>query len=63
MTTVAAGSERLGDVLLQEGLVTREQLSSALGECRATGMPLGYVLAKQGSVPDAPYSSTTMAIC
>ena len=52
MTTVAAGSDRLGDVLLQEGLVTREQLSSALGECRATGMPLGYVLAKQGSVPD-----------
>ena len=52
MTTVAAGAERLGDVLLQEGLVTREQLSSALGECRATGMPLGYVLAKHGSVPD-----------
>jgi type IV pilus assembly protein PilB len=52
MTSVAAGSDRLGDILLQEGLITREQLSSALGECRASGMPLGYVLAKQGSVPD-----------
>ncbi|MGH7560868.1 MAG: type IV-A pilus assembly ATPase PilB [Gemmatimonadales bacterium] len=52
MTSVALGAERLGDILLQEGLITREQLGQALAEARATGMPLGFVVAKQGTVPD-----------
>ena len=52
MTTVAMGTERLGDILLTEGLITREQLSSALVEARSSGMPLGYVIAKHGFVPD-----------
>ncbi|HEV8613655.1 MAG TPA: hypothetical protein VGQ73_09085, partial [Gemmatimonadales bacterium] len=45
-------SERLGDILVKEGLLTRERLAQALLEHRASGMPLGYVLAKQGLVPE-----------
>jgi type IV pilus assembly protein PilB len=44
--------DRLGDVLLQEGLLTREQLSSALAEQRTSGQRLGYILVKQGLVDE-----------
>jgi type IV pilus assembly protein PilB len=50
MTATAPVLDRLGDLLLQEGLVTREQLSSALSEQRSHGLRLGYVLVKQGAV-------------
>ncbi len=52
MATAAAGTERLGDLLLRESLITREQLRKALEEQRATGMRLGYVLVKLGLVQE-----------
>jgi type IV pilus assembly protein PilB len=52
MATAAAGIERLGDLLVREGLITREQLQKALEEQRATGMRLGYVLVKLGLVQE-----------
>jgi len=52
MATAAAGNERLGDILIREGLITRDQLSSALTEQRSSGHRLGYVLVKLGLVQE-----------
>ena len=50
MTATAPLLDRVGDLLLQEGMVTREQLTTALSEQRTTGLRLGYLLVKQGAV-------------
>jgi type IV pilus assembly protein PilB len=52
MTTAAVPTERLGDILVKEGLLSRERLAQALLEQRTSGMPLGFVVAKQGLVPE-----------
>jgi type IV pilus assembly protein PilB len=52
MATAAAGGDRLGEILLREGLVTREQLGQALTEQRNTKHRLGYVLVKLGLVQE-----------
>jgi type IV pilus assembly protein PilB len=44
--------DRLGDVLLQDGLITRDQLKQALAEQKSGGHRLGYVLVKQGLVQE-----------
>ncbi len=44
--------DRLGEILLTENLVTREQLSQALAEQKSTGHRLGFVLVKQGALPE-----------
>jgi type IV pilus assembly protein PilB len=51
-TTAPATTERLGDLLLRDGLVTREQLQTALQEQKTTGMRLGYTLVKLGFVQE-----------
>ncbi|GBD32247.1 MAG: type IV-A pilus assembly ATPase PilB [Gemmatimonadales bacterium] len=50
--TAAATAERLGDLLVREGLITREQLQKALQEQKVTGMRLGYTLVKLGFVQE-----------
>ena len=45
--------ERLGDVLVREGLVTPAQLQEALSESRATGTRLGFQLVKLGHTTEA----------
>jgi type IV pilus assembly protein PilB len=52
MPAVAVPAERLGDLLVNEGLLSREALQQALAEHRSSGMPLGFVVAKQGMVPE-----------
>ncbi len=52
MATAAAGGDRLGEILLREGLVTREQLAQALSEQKNTKHRLGYVLVKLGLVQE-----------
>ena len=52
MATAAAGGDRLGEILLREGLLTREQLAQALAEQKDTKHRLGYVLVKLGLVPE-----------
>jgi len=52
MTTAAVPTERLGDILVKEGLLSREKLAQALLEHRSSGMPLGFIVAKQGFVPE-----------
>ena len=50
--TLTGTTERLGDLLLREGLVSPEQLKQALLEQRQTGHRLGYVLVKQGVIDE-----------
>ena len=50
MATAAASAQRLGDLLVTEGLITAEQLEQTLAEQRASGMRLGYLLVKLGFV-------------
>src|SRR5436190_15093594 len=48
----AAGSDRLGDLLIKEGLITQDQLGKALQEQRNNGTRLGYNLVKLGFVQE-----------
>ena len=43
---------RLGDLLVQNGLISDEQLVSALGEQRKTGRKLGATLISMGLVSE-----------
>jgi type IV pilus assembly protein PilB len=52
MATAAASTVRLGDLLVREGLITREQLDQGLVEQKNTGMRLGYSLVKLGFVQE-----------
>jgi type IV pilus assembly protein PilB len=51
-TAAAGGTDRLGDILIREGLITREQLTAALNEQKSSGHRLGYVLVKLGLVQE-----------
>lgn len=44
--------DRLGEILLSENLLSREQLAQALAEQRSSGHRLGYVLIKLGLIPE-----------
>jgi type IV pilus assembly protein PilB len=52
MATAAAGNERLGDILVREGLINRDQLNQALLEQKSSGHRLGFVLVKLGLVQE-----------
>jgi type IV pilus assembly protein PilB len=44
--------DRLGEMLVREGLITRDQLSKALAEQKQSGQRLGYTLVKMGMLPE-----------
>jgi len=48
MAAPVAATERIGDLLLKEGLITREQLEKALAEQKQNGTRVGYNLIKLG---------------
>ncbi|MEK6613220.1 MAG: ATPase, T2SS/T4P/T4SS family [Gemmatimonadota bacterium] len=48
----AVGAERLGDLLVKEGLITKEQLEKALAEQKTSGTRVGYNLVKLGFIPE-----------
>ena len=55
MASVVAPPEigdRLGEMLLTENLLTREQLSQALAEQKTSGHRLGYILIKMGALAE-----------
>ncbi|MDQ6888623.1 MAG: Flp pilus assembly complex ATPase component TadA [Gemmatimonadota bacterium] len=49
---VASAGERIGELLVREGLITREQLDKALQEQRQSGTRIGYNLVKLGFIPE-----------
>src|SRR3989454_1234090 len=54
--TAAATSDKLGEILLREGLIPQEQLRKALLEEKTTGMGLGYPLVKLGFIEETEVS-------
>src|SRR5213076_1330560 len=52
MAAPAATSLRIGDLLIREGLITKEQLEKALQEQKQNGTRVGYNLVKLGFVPE-----------
>jgi type IV pilus assembly protein PilB len=49
---VAVPYERIGDVLVREGQVTREQLANAQREQKQSGTGVVYNLVKLGYIPE-----------
>ena len=56
--TAAATSDKLGDILVREGLISVEQLKRALQEQKTTGMRLGYTLVKLGFIEETEVTKT-----
>ena len=54
--TAAATTDKLGEILVREGLITPDQLKRALLEQKSTGMRLGYTLVKLGYVEETEIS-------
>jgi type IV pilus assembly protein PilB len=52
MAAPAPQSMRIGDLLVKEGLITKEQLDQALLEQKQNGTRVGYNLVKLGFVPE-----------
>jgi GSPII_E N-terminal domain. len=53
MTTVKRKAKQLGQILMEQGLITSEQLQQALEEHRKTPKSLGRVLIDLGLIKDA----------
>src|SRR5215510_540526 len=47
-----ASSERIGEILVREGMITKEQLSKALQEQKQNGTRVGYNLVKLGFIQE-----------
>jgi type IV pilus assembly protein PilB len=59
MTAAASpGGERIGDLLVREGLISREQLQKALDEQRQSGTRVGYNLVKLGFIEENQLTRT-----
>ena len=54
--TAAAAQDKLGEILVREGLITHEQLRKALLEQKNSGMRLGYTLVKLGFIEETEVS-------
>ncbi|MEX0907769.1 MAG: type II secretion system protein GspE, partial [Gemmatimonadota bacterium] len=52
-TATAAASDRIGDLLVREGLISKEQLVAALQDARQNNTRIGYSLVKLGFMPEA----------
>ena len=52
MAAPAAASERIGDLLIREGMITKEQLDRALQEQKQNGTRIGYNLVKLGFIQE-----------
>src|SRR5688572_22681248 len=58
MAAPAAASLRIGDLLIREGLITKEQLDRALQEQKQNGTRVGYNLVKLGFIPEIELTKT-----
>jgi superfamily I DNA/RNA helicase len=53
MATTAAATDRIGDLLVREGLITAQQLTAALQDARKENTRIGYSLIKLGFIAEA----------
>jgi type IV pilus assembly protein PilB len=52
ITATVAASDRIGELLLREGTISREQLHAALLDARQNNTRVGYSLVKLGFIPE-----------
>jgi type IV pilus assembly protein PilB len=52
-TATTAASDRIGDLLVREGLISSDQLAAALQDARQNNTRIGYSLVKLGCIPEA----------
>jgi type IV pilus assembly protein PilB len=52
-TATAAASDRIGDLLVREGLITSDQLTAALRDAKQNNTRIGYSLVKLGFMQEA----------
>src|SRR5512138_370609 len=52
-TATTAATDRIGELLVREGLITAEQLSAALQDARQNGHRIGYTLIKLGFIQES----------
>lgn len=52
-TATTAATDRIGELLVREGLITAEQLSAALQDARQNGYRIGYSLIRLGFVQES----------
>ena len=57
-TPLPAANERIGDLLLREGLISKEQLDKALQEQKQNGTRVGYNLVKLGFIQEIELTKT-----
>ena len=53
MATISLGSLQIGELLLREGLISREDLDRALQQQKETGTRLGFALVTSGALSEA----------
>ena len=53
MATISLGSLQIGELLLREGLISREDLDQALQQQKETGTRLGFALVTSGALSEA----------
>jgi type IV pilus assembly protein PilB len=58
MATQTTTSDRLGTILLREGLISQDQLDGALQDSRANGTRLGYSMIKLGFIKEEELTRT-----
>jgi type IV pilus assembly protein PilB len=58
LTAPAANSERIGEILVREGLITRDQLGLALQDQREAGTRIGYSLVALGFIKETDLTRT-----
>src|SRR5688572_33474720 len=51
-TSATAATDRIGDLLVREGLITSVQLTAALQDARQNNTRIGYSLIKLGFIPE-----------
>ncbi|HEX6135233.1 MAG TPA: type IV-A pilus assembly ATPase PilB [Longimicrobiales bacterium] len=52
-TATTAAADRIGDLLVREGLISSDQLAAALQDARQNNTRIGYSLVKLGCIPEA----------
>jgi type IV pilus assembly protein PilB len=55
---VSAPADRIGELLIRDGLITKEKLDKALADARASGTRVGYSLVKLGFVAEQDITLT-----
>ncbi|MGH7506743.1 MAG: type II secretion system protein GspE, partial [Longimicrobiales bacterium] len=56
--TVPAVNDRIGDLLVREGLITAEQLSAAARDAKQTNTRLGFALIRSGAITESDLTRT-----